>query len=591
MVVTSNPFLFEYLGGTAQTISSLPNYLNIQSMFTFDGLSPLSWTANTPDFLQNFTDLTNETGYILMSESSSIPYELYSNPQTPPLSKLITNKYQISEYNGIESVIISETPFLTALESIFIFDSSGSILAWTADTPDFLQNFTTFEPGSAYFLINKDTFTDYEFYQSTTTGTFVTGTTGTDNLIGTNRDDTINGGRGVDTMTGLKGNDLYYVDNVGDYVVEQPNEGTDSVISTIGYFALSQNVEVLILSSGAVTGAGNSLNNTIIGNTGPYNRLEGGAGDDLLDGSRNLTGDNTLVGGAGSDTMIGSAETDYFSVDSYDDVIVSGGGIDGVITEIDNYTLPSEMYNLTAGVSATTIRGNEKDNYLTGNSLNNTLIGGDGADTLTADIGMDYYYVNSVDDVVIEASGRGTDTIEVSGITSYTLPNNIEKLVLGADVVDGTGNSLNNTITGNANDNSLTGAGGNDSLAGGDGNDTLQGATSRITGEIDVLVGGAGSDEFVLGNSTTFFYDDNLSSQTGTGDYARIKDFDPLVDSLRLRNGTYYFATPNVNGEQYLYNEKGSIDEVIAILEGTDFPANTPFNASTPLPGLTVVFV
>jgi len=164
MVVTSRPFLFEYLGGSPQTISSLPNYLNIESMFTFDGLSPLSWTANTPDFLQNFTDLTNETGYIIFS--SSIPYELYSATQTPVASKMITNKYQIAEYNGATPLTISTSLFVNEIESIFAYDSNGGLLAWTANTPDFLQNFITLDPGFTYFFINKDGFTPYELYVS-----------------------------------------------------------------------------------------------------------------------------------------------------------------------------------------------------------------------------------------------------------------------------------------------------------------------------------------------------------------------------------------------------------------------------------------
>ena len=392
-------------------------------------------------------------------------------------------------------------------------------------------------------------------------------------------------------MTGFKGDDYYVADNSGDVTIENDNEGTDSVISKIGYYALNPNVEVLILSSGAVTGAGNSLNNTIIGNTGAFNQLVGNGGDDLL--IANTKG--TLNGGSGSDTMIGSTGNDWFVVDGVvgDDSIVGNGGIDGIIANIDNYVLPDEFVNLTLG-TATVGTGNLGDNSITGNSLNNTLDGSAGVDTLLGGIGLDYYIVDTTVDTIVEASGQGTDTVDFRGTGPYTLGNNLEKLILGPDATDGTGNSLNNTITGSANDNSLTGAGGNDSLDGADGNDTLQGATSRITGEVDVLRGGAGSDVFVLGDSTTLFYNDNLNSQTGTGDYARIKDFDPSVDSLRLRNGTYYFGVPNANGEQYLYYETVNPsyqDELIAILEGTNFPANTPFDASTPLPGLTTVFV
>jgi Ca2+-binding RTX toxin-like protein len=50
---------------------------------------------------------------------------------------------------------------------------------------------------------------------------------------------------------------------------------------------------------------------------------------------------------------------------------------------------------------------------------------------------------------------------------------NLEKLTLyGTGAVNGTGNSLNNTLTGNSAANILTGATGNDTMTGGLGNDT-----------------------------------------------------------------------------------------------------------------------
>jgi trimeric autotransporter adhesin len=52
----------------------------------------------------------------------------------------------------------------------------------------------------------------------------------------------INGAGGADTMLGGAGNDTYFVDNVGDGVVENPGEGSDAVFATVTY-ALSANVE------------------------------------------------------------------------------------------------------------------------------------------------------------------------------------------------------------------------------------------------------------------------------------------------------------------------------------------------------------
>ena len=67
----------------------------------------------------------------------------------------------------------------------------------------------------------------------------------------------------------------------------------------------------------------------------------------------------------------------------------------------------------------------------------------------------------------------------------------MEKLILGAGAINGTGNTLNNTITGNAGANLLDGGVGNDTLTGGSGNDTLTGGAG-----VDVLAGGNGDDTY-----------------------------------------------------------------------------------------------
>jgi Ca2+-binding RTX toxin-like protein len=414
----------------------------------------------------------------------------------------------------------------------------------------------------------------------------VTGNSANNILVGNSLNNTLNGGSGADTLVGGDGNDYYIVDNVGDVATELNgvSSGTDSVLSNIGYYALGNHIEYLTLGTGAVTGAGNSLDNTLVGNSGPYNSLFGGAGDDWLDGSSQISGKNTLNGGTGSDIMIGSAQNDWFVIDHAGDSIVGGGGTDGIISELDGYTLQVGFNALALGNGATVGSGNSGNNSLTGNSLNNTLNGGDGADTLMGGIGIDYYYINSSDDVVIELSGRGTDTIEVSGIASYTLAANTERLVLGAGAVNGTGTSLNNTLTGNTANNSLFGAAGNDSLFGSDGADTLVGTNASVRNEIDTLTGGSGADLFILGNSSGIFYNDAYNSQTGTTDYALITDFNSGEDSLQLKSGTYYFGAAS-GGYQNLFFDTIITtyqDEVIARFQGTAFATTSFSNTSGP---------
>jgi len=96
-------------------------------------------------------------------------------------------------------------------------------------------------------------------------------------------------------MFGGAGNDVYFVDDAGDLVFENLNEGTDAVFATVNQ-TLSANVETLVLQgSGNLTGTGNALDNKLYGNTGD-NTLDGGAGIDRLTGG---TGNDTFVFSAG----------------------------------------------------------------------------------------------------------------------------------------------------------------------------------------------------------------------------------------------------------------------------------------------------
>jgi Ca2+-binding RTX toxin-like protein len=90
-------------------------------------------------------------------------------------------------------------------------------------------------------------------------------------------------------------------------------------------------------------------------------------------------------------------------------------------------------------------------------------------------LGDDTYLVDAAGDIVTELANEGTDTVQAS--ISYILGANVENLVLtgatvtGAAAINGTGNSLNNTITGNSAANSLDGGAGADTLIGGLGDD------------------------------------------------------------------------------------------------------------------------
>jgi len=111
--------------------------------------------------------------------------------------------------------------------------------------------------------------------------------------------------------------------------------------------------------------------------------------------------------------------------------------------------------------------------------------------------GNDIYYASHTADNIVEKANEGQDTVYSN--VSYTLPNNVENLVLtGSDNIYGAGNNSDNVLVGNSGNNRLSGGRGNDTLHGMDGNDLLMGGDDRdyLYGDSgdDVLQGGEGND-------------------------------------------------------------------------------------------------
>ena len=147
----------------------------------------------------------------------------------------------------------------------------------------------------------------------------LTGNSASNILTGNAGNDTLNGGAGADTLVGGLGNDTYVIDNVGDLVVENLNEGMDTIQSSITYI-LGANLENLTLTgSSAINGTGNELDNVLMGNSGA-NFLIGNAGNDSLKGG---AGADTLDGGLGDDYLEGSTGNDIY-------LFGRGGGHDSI---------------------------------------------------------------------------------------------------------------------------------------------------------------------------------------------------------------------------------------------------------------------
>lgn len=107
-------------------------------------------------------------------------------------------------------------------------------------------------------------------------------------------DNRIDGGAGRDTMTG---GTVYYVDNVGDRIIDDDGGRIFSSVS----FDLNDTPfmdEVILTGNGNINATGNDLDNDLEGNAGK-NRLDGGAGNDFIAGG----GRDILIGGSGDDFL------------------------------------------------------------------------------------------------------------------------------------------------------------------------------------------------------------------------------------------------------------------------------------------------
>ena len=293
---------------------------------------------------------------------------------------------------------------------------------------------------------------------------------GNDTITGNPYNNVLKGGANADLMAGGAGNDAYFVDNVSDAVVENANDGIDTVYST-AHFRLSANVENLVLQGSADLQAyGNILSNVLYGN----------AGNNLLDGD------------ASADAMYGGGGSDVYFVDNVSDAVVenTSEGNDTVFSTA-HFGLSANVENLVLQGSADLQGyGNSLSNAIYGNAGNNLLDGGAGADAMTGGAGNDVYFVDNVGDAVFENSGEGNDA--VFSTAHFGLSANVETLVLqGSADLQGYGNIQANTLYGNAGNNLLNGAAGTDTVIGGAGNDTY---FVDNTGDVAVELANEGTD-------------------------------------------------------------------------------------------------
>ena len=397
----------------------------------------------------------------------------------------------------------------------------------------------------------------------------ITGNASNNLLDGAEGNDTLDGLGGADSMIGGLGNDTYYVDNAGDKISENLDEGTDTVISSVNY-TLAPNAENLTITGSALIASGNTLANLITGNAlnnsidgkGGADTLIGDAGNDTYTFNKGY-GQNLIIDTAGADTIsfgAGIALGDLNVTQDVDDLVISLGGSDGITikdwyagNKIETFVMSNgttyagdyiaALSTASSGTSGNdTINGTDEndiifgyegDDLLTGGAENDYLYGSDGNDELNGEAGDDYLYGGAGNDTLEGEAGSdylsggtgsdnyyfapdsnsGNDTIseEGSDIDSLEFSSGDESYVNGINVNLATGTisglAEGHTITGDIKKiEDIIGTNFNDSLIGSSLGNYLDGSQGD-----DTIYGGAGNDALQggLGNNRLYGEDGN----------------------------------------------------------------------------------
>lgn len=258
-------------------------------------------------------------------------------------------------------------------------------------------------------------------------------------------------------------------------------------------------------------------------------------------------------------------DSSNFKLVSWDEIANLGG----LTTDTTSYdpraplavtapTPPAFFTINTTDAAVNTYTGTSGNDTLTGTNSADKLDGGAGADTLNGILGDDQYVIDNIGDVV-GTDGGGQDTIELWYTGNYTMPNQMEHLVIQG--------STSRTVTANADDNILAAAGT------GTGTMTINGLTGddnfRVSTRDVVATGGADNDLF------------RYSTNAATGAGNSITDFvwgEDLIDASPLVAGSYApTSDPFANGVlslvdsgsdvKLMWDQDGSANSTVAAVE------------------------
>ncbi|RCW83118.1 hemolysin type calcium-binding protein [Phyllobacterium bourgognense] len=229
---------------------------------------------------------------------------------------------------------------------------------------------------------------------------------GNDTLNGLAGNDRLEGGDGSDTLNGGAGSDqLYGGTNVllplevlnggdgNDYI--EGGAGADTINGgngndTASYESSQQGVTVALAIAGVgVALGGDAALDVLIGienlvGSDQVDSLTGDGGNNILIG---LDGKDTLNGGDGNDTLIGGAGADILNGGAGNDTVdySTSASVDGVTVDLlDSNFIGGDAQGDTLN-NIQSITGSDFDDTIRGDSGNNVLRGGLGADYISAE--------------------------------------------------------------------------------------------------------------------------------------------------------------------------------------------------------------
>lgn len=208
-----------------------------------------------------------------------------------------------------------------------------------------------------------------------------------DYLVGGTGDDRLTGGAGADWLDGGAGDDVYYIEDTLDSIVET-GDGWDEVYTSAD-FRLRDSARVELISTYWQGGtepinlAGNGYDNYIIGNAGA-NTLSSEGGADVLAG---LAGDDNYHVSDGREEIFEAADGGWDTLYASTDYTLRNGAHVEVISTY--WYGATDAIDLTGNEQNNRLYGNAGANFLDGGLGNDVLVGMEGADTFafTTDLG------------------------------------------------------------------------------------------------------------------------------------------------------------------------------------------------------------